>query len=70
LAAKVNLESDSEDSEQTVDTSNDAIERSPECPELAVAREYGEDILRNISRTENENSEGLERHEIKGRHRK
>jgi len=35
-----------------------------------VIRDYGTSIIRQLRKTERENSNGLEKHEIKGRHRK
>ena len=61
----------SDTGDRTVDTSNeDIFESACTDPNSQLVETYGANILLTIFRTEQENSTGIERHEIKGRHRR
>lgn len=67
----VDLDTSEEDSDQTVDTSSDQIvSAEPIDSTSMIIKEFGDDIMKGLMRNENENSGGLERHEVKGKHRK
>jgi hypothetical protein len=62
--------SDSESSLKTLDTSTELANETPYDPENVNCREYGASIIECLKKTEQDNSGGLDHHEIKGRHRK
>lgn len=66
-------ETDSDVSKGTINTSSEEsspVKKQPEDPTEAIVAEYGDSILRNLLKQEASNQNGLERHEIKGKHRK
>ena len=61
----------SEDGNETVDTSNeDIFGQAQLSPEVTVGMTYGSDMIESMMMTEQQNKNGIERHEIKGRHRR